>query len=548
MAKTIIESMYKITEKMRDPSNSDQILINPMTAKRAASEIRMLKTLLGLETMQVIILTAIVQKSSRYRIDAEDISDFLGMEYLKFLMHDGDLEVLRKKGYIRKDNEGHITIPSEVMKQLKANKPVEPEPTTGLTTGKILSRLRKLLDIRDDEEMTTMELCEEIESLMRDNPETSIARVHRKYLQNLHFTEIVYYYVMVHAYWFNDDDMIGWHDVDDYLDEDELDDIRIDSKTGHLVLQRRNVIEYTGDDGILSKDFLHIKDEIKAEVFADVGGLHKKEAKVSASRRIEAASIKEKALFYNPTEARLVSQLQDLMSEERFAFIRQTMKEQNYRTGFTCLFYGGPGTGKTETVYQIARESGRDLFIVDVSQIKSCWVGESEKNIKEVFARYRECVQRGGTIPILLFNEADAIFGIRSEGAGSAVDKMENSIQNIILQEMEDLDGILMATTNLTANLDKAFERRFLYKIRFEKPSVEARSRIWQKMIPELTEGEATNLATKFDFSGGQIENIARKKTVRALISGEQPSFDEIREYCREENIEGTHTRRKIGF
>ena len=81
MAKTIIECMYKITEKMRDPSNSDQILINPMTAKRAASEIRMLKALLGLETMQVIILTAIVQKSSRYRIDAEDISDFLGMEY-----------------------------------------------------------------------------------------------------------------------------------------------------------------------------------------------------------------------------------------------------------------------------------------------------------------------------------------------------------------------------------------------------------------------------------------------------------------------------------
>ena len=548
MAKTIIESMYRITEKMRDPSNSDQILINPMTAKRAASEIRMLKALLGLETMQVIILTAIVQKSSRYRIDAEDISDFLGMEYLKFLMHDGDLEVLRKKGYIRKDNEGHITIPSEVMKQLKANKPVEPEPATGLTTGKILSRLRKLLDIRDDEEMTSMELCEEIENLMRDNPETSIARVHRKYLQNLHFTEIVYYYVMVHAYWFNDDDMIGWHDVDDYLDEDELDDIRIDSKTGRLVLQRRNVIEYTGDDGILSKDFLHIKDEIKAEVFADVGGLHKKETKVSASRKIEAASIKEKALFYNPTEARLVSQLQDLMSEERFAFIRQTMKTQNYRTGFTCLFYGGPGTGKTETVYQIARESGRDLFIVDVSQIKSCWVGESEKNIKEVFARYRECVQRGGAIPILLFNEADAIFGIRSEGAGSAVDKMENSIQNIILQEMEDLDGILMATTNLTANLDKAFERRFLYKIRFEKPSVEARSRIWRKMIPELTDGEATELATEFDFSGGQIENIARKKTVKALISGERPTISDIREYCREENIEETSTRRKIGF
>ena len=548
MAKTIIECMYKITEKMRDPSRPDQIQITPLTTKRAASEIRLLKGMLGLETMQVLILTAVVQKSSRYRIDGDDVSSFLGMEYLKFLMHDSDLEELRKRGYIRKDNEGHISIPSDVMKQLKANRPVEPEPTTGLSTGKILSRLRKLMEIRDDEEMTTFELREEIVNLMKDNPETSISKVHRKYLTDLHYRELVYFYVMVHAYWFNDDDMITWHDIDDYFDDEELDDLRIDSKTGRLTLQRRKVIEFTGDDGILSKDFLHIRDEIKDELFADVGGIRKKENKVSASRKIEAAAIKEKALFYNPVEERQVLQLKDLMSESRFARIRETMKEQNYRTGFSCLFYGGPGTGKTETVYQIARGSGRDLFVVDVSQIKSCWVGESEKNIKEVFARYRECVLRGGTMPILLFNEADAIFGIRSEGAGSAVDKMENSIQNIILQEMEDLDGILMATTNLTTNLDKAFERRFLYKIRFEKPSVEARARIWRQMIPELGDADATSLASEYDFSGGQIENIARKKTVKALISGERPTLEDIREYCQEENIDDTSVRRKIGF
>ena len=224
------------------------------------------------------------------------------------------------------------------------------------------------------------------------------------------------------------------------------------------------------------------------------------------------------------------------------------MKDKGLRTGFSCLFYGGPGTGKTETVYQLARQSGRDLFVVDVAQIKSCWVGESEKNIKRVFSRYRECVKNGGTIPILLFNEADAIFGIRREGAGDAVDKMENSIQNIILQEMEDLDGILIATTNLTCNLDKAFERRFLYKIRFDKPSVEARSHIWTTMIPELSQDEALKLAATFDFSGGQIENISRKKTVNELIDGTIPSFDQILQFCSEENIGEQSERKRIGF
>ena len=236
------------------------------------------------------------------------------------------------------------------------------------------------------------------------------------------------------------------------------------------------------------------------------------------------------------------------MSESRFGEIREKMKAKGLRTGFTCLFYGSPGTGKTETVYQIARECGRDLFIVDVSQVKSCWVGESEKNIKDVFDKYRQAVCAEGPVPILLFNEADAIFGIRQEGAERAVDKMENSIQNIILQEMEDLDGILIATTNLTTNLDKAFERRFLYKIRFDKPSLEAKTSIWRSMIPSLSEAEAVQLATDFDFSGGQIENIARKREVQSIIGLCEPGFAQVREFCTEEIIGNESTRRRIGF
>lgn len=108
------------------------------------------------------------------------------------------------------------------------------------------------------------------------------------------------------------------------------------------------------------------------------------------------------------------------------------------------------------------------------------------------------------------------------EGASKAVDKMENSIQNIILQEMETLDGIMIATSNLTTNLDKAFERRFLYKIRFDKPSLTARAEIWQTMLPALNENDAYTLASQFDLSGGEIENIVRKHSVNAILSGNE--------------------------
>ena len=551
MSKTIIESMYTITEKMRDNDNHGSIIVTPATCKKAEPELRYLRKTFGMTTMQVLILTAIIQKSARYRIDGDDIASFLGMEYLKFLTHDSDLEYLKKKGYIRMDKELHINVPKEVMRALKGNKPVEPEPTTGLTTGKILTRMKKLLAIRDDDEMDSEELDDEVLALFDENPDTSIAKTFKKYmgdLSKLFFTENIFLYVLICRYWFDDDDMVGWHNVDDYLDEDDLDDLRTDSKTERLYLQRKKIIEFTGYDGILTKDYFKIKDEIKEEIFADVGGMRKEAPKVSASRKLEASSIGPKELFYNMDEGRQVAQLKELMSESRFGEIREKMKAKGLRTGFTCLFYGSPGTGKTETVYQIARECGRDLFIVDVSQVKSCWVGESEKNIKDVFDKYRQAVCAEGPVPILLFNEADAIFGIRQEGAERAVDKMENSIQNIILQEMEDLDGILIATTNLTTNLDKAFERRFLYKIRFDKPSLEAKTSIWRSMIPSLSEAEAVQLATDFDFSGGQIENIARKREVQSIIGLCEPGFAQVREFCTEEIIGNESTRRRIGF
>ena len=545
MIKTIIEIMCSISEKMRPSPHTTTMPIG--NKNKAWTDILDLCNILDMTPEQVLILTAIVQKSSRYRIDCEDIASLLDMEYLKFLTYNKEMEGLRKRGYIRIDQDGNIILPKDVLNNLKNNKPIWPEPMEGLDAGTLVSRIRKILGILEDHQYTTDEATDEIEELLELNPSNSLSRSCGK-MRRMPLQERLLVYILIHKYYNENDDMIGARDVEDYYPEDEFDYIRSAVRREHTDLQKEKIIEFTDDDGLLSKDFIHLTDPVKEEIFADLGGIPKKEKKVSASMKIEAGAIARKELFYNAPEERQIGQLRDLMSGERFDDICAKMKVRNLRTGFTCLFYGAPGTGKTETVYQIARECGRDLFIVDVSQIKSCWVGECEKNIKAVFSKYRECVRSGGTVPILLFNEADAVFGIRSEGAGTAVEKMENSIQNIILQEMEDLEGILIATTNLTCNLDKAFERRFLYKIRFDKPCIEARARIWEMMLPELSKAESVQLATDYDFSGGQIENISRKRTIKALISGEEPSYVQIREYCDEETIGKDSNRRRIGY
>ena len=257
--------------------------------------------------------------------------------------------------------------------------------------------------------------------------------------------------------------------------------------------------------------------------------------------------IVEKHMYYNEREFEEIERLTKLLSIDRFKDIQQRLKEANMRTGFTCLFYGSPGTGKTETVLQLSRKTGRPIFQVNISDLKSKWVGESEKKIQGLFSKYEAMVKRYDICPILFFNEADAIINKRSNNTDAAVDKMENACQNIILQAMEKLSGIMIATTNLANNLDSAFERRFLYKICFDKPTVATRKQIWNAMLPSLSCEEARSLAESYDFSGGQIENIARKQIVDSILYGHNQDISHVRSYCQSEKIRNSINKR-IGF
>jgi SpoVK/Ycf46/Vps4 family AAA+-type ATPase len=263
--------------------------------------------------------------------------------------------------------------------------------------------------------------------------------------------------------------------------------------------------------------------------------------------------IAPKQLYYNPREESELKQLEQLLQPNVFQQVQQRLAESGFRSGFACLFYGVAGCGKTETVLQLARSTNRSILRINPNDIQDKFVGESEKNLKNAFDRYRRMVNDAHAndepCPILLFNEADAVFSRRLDKISSSVDQMQNSLQNILLQEMETLPGILIATTNLSENFDSAFERRFIYKILFEKPSPEVASHIWQTMLPNLTANEALQLAEEYQFTGGQIENIARKQQVEYILTGKQSSMADLQGYCKQEFLHNAHTSRKmIGF
>lgn len=245
-------------------------------------------------------------------------------------------------------------------------------------------------------------------------------------------------------------------------------------------------------------------------------------------------SLPEEKLFYNDREKKQIDSLSRVLRQEEYMTIANKMKAQHLKPGFTVLMYGHPGTGKTSTVKSLARKTGRHIFLVDIPKIVSKWVGDSEKNISKIFDEYRKSCEHFDKAPILLFNEADAILGNRTR-VDSSVDKMRNTMQNILLQHMEDFEGILVATTNLVGQLDEAFDRRFLYKLEFDRPESSVQLQILQEVFPHIDRQTLSRISEEFSLTGGQISNIRKKLLVGELLNEITDLESTILDYCEEE-------------
>jgi len=170
------------------------------------------------------------------------------------------------------------------------------------------------------------------------------------------------------------------------------------------------------------------------------------------------------------------------------------------------LFSGPPGTGKTMAAGLIAAELGLDLYQIDLSRIVSKYIGETEKQLAQVF----DAAEAGHAI--LLFDEADSLFAKRTE-VKSSNDRYANLEVNYLLQRMESFSGITILTTNFDASIDDAFRRRLAFRIAFPLPDVDERARLWERIIPEgvplAYDVDFEALADRFEMSGGYIRNAA---------------------------------------
>ena len=519
--------------------------------RKADRYIKYVSAKLELTKEQSVMLALFIDNCEDTSITISDLSNYVGCRMTRLIRYMNDIDVLEKREMIcccRGRRGVSYRVPMEVVESFARDEKYVPADCSELTCHQLFEMIEEIFGMRNDEELSYDGMCDKINNLLDCNKHLLFVQKVKSY--NLSEIDELLLILFSHLFVNNNDDNIGYRDLEFvYGREGRRLWKRVKGylyEGSHCLLEAK-IIEYNNDNGFVNRESFKMTLQAKQDLFSELNLSTMIENKRKGNL-LSAEGIVEKKLFYDSSIQSQITELGELLDDSQYRMIRSRLKESGFRCGFTCLFYGEPGTGKTETVLQLAKKTGRDIMQVNISEIKSMWVGESEKNIKQIFDSYRQKVEELKMTPILLFNEADAIIGKRKEGAERAVEKMENTIQNIILQEMETLDGILIATTNLAQNMDKAFERRFLYKVKFTKPTLEARVSIWHEMIPTLSEDETRSLAIKYDFSGGQVENIARHHAIDTILHGSSGNLLEtLIRHCDNERLENNDYK-KIGF
>ncbi|PSM52128.1 ATP-binding protein (AAA domain) [Campylobacter blaseri] len=270
---------------------------------------------------------------------------------------------------------------------------------------------------------------------------------------------------------------------------------------------------------------------INEDVLQDI--IHPKAAKVSKKELIETI-VKDSEIFelIEPKTDINDVVLNDKIKEILEAILKQLDKKViaklsswgiKTRKGVDAkiIFYGPPGTGKTMSAVSLAKSLKKQVISFDCSKILSKYVGESEQNVRKIFDTYKQICKDSKSEPVLLLNEADQFLSSRLENSSSSVDKMHNQMQNIFLEQIEEFQGVLIATTNFLKSFDSAFSRRFDFKIEFKKPDFNDRVRIWQKVLPENAnfedEFDVKKLA-KFELSGAQIVLVLKNTALKVAV------------------------------
>jgi hypothetical protein len=525
-----------------------------------SKEAQILCEYLGIDSAQQALCFAMllgmgVQSNSS--LDIDSFSQYLNVSVLRAFQFTKDLDSLVKRKLLAKQkntrrrrggeslNYLNLYVPSDLVYAVINGEPLPSRRKTDMNLYEILDNVYMYFQQRDDGYIDTEELGIEITGLLEENKKLPFARQILNY--KLPILEQIILLVVCQQF------VEGYSSIDFvrllktlFVETQKQLACRKEWINNKTKLQKVGLVDLENESSFRNDKAIMLTSKGQ-ELFGTDRTLFIEQDFQKTKDIILSASIPKQKLYFNEREQAELSLLQNLLQPNKYNEVVERLKFNGMKGNFTILFSGQAGTGKTESVYQLARSTGRDIKMVDISKTKSKWFGESEKLLVGVFANYRKLVEISNLTPILLFNEADGIFGSRQTGVESSVRQTENAMQTCLLQSMEDFEGICICTTNLPLNL-KEFERRFLYKISFDKPDSFTRFKILRDKIPFLTDDQIHRLSDTYSLTGGQIANLSKKLILQQILTGSYPELDEVLRLCESEFLVKSKGRSKIGF
>lgn len=520
----------------------------------SGTEAEEIASFLGISRVQAVFFSCFTELSLQRAVTLEALSKHLKCSVLRLINCMNEFEALDKKGYLQKSfrkkgrkntyTDMSFSVPHHVIEALRKADRSLLESSTKFDLPGFLRQISDLVDERQDSQLSTSRLFAETEFLVSNNRHLPFVSFVDDSLEQTVSKLTVFAFSFVRLkrqFVINISGFSGavFDDLGEQLDFAQL------ICSGKHELIRKNILKLSPSE--FDGEKMVVLSQLTArQLYHDYPALLVAENENSGL--ISSKTIPEKKLFFSSDAGDKIESLGKALSVSKFRSYRRELRNNNLSGGITAIFFGAPGTGKTEAVYQIARKTGRDIMMVDLSQTKSKWFGESEKVVRKIFDDYSGLLKTYKTEPILFINEADGLLTGRSVlGSGSsAADHAINTIQNILLQALENFEGIIIATTNLTCNLDRAFERRFTFRIEFPKPDAGVRKMIWKSRLPELTDGEAEKLGSRFSVTGGEIEVQVRQALLSRVLNRKIGLYETLAGSCsRDHGFTGS---RRIGY
>lgn len=518
---------------------------------------------LGITAMQSVLLSVIIAMNLQSDIVAfADIARYFDLNGISLARYEADITVLLSRHFIelvssderrrfreKRLNACEYYVNKKFYDALQRNELFIPEPSNDLDVFSLLKRIKQLI-LHKNDYLSESGLMIELSSLLDKN--MGLGFVHELRLLDLDDESLLFYLFICSEFADDPNANIDLPEVIGQLYDSARNNIQIRRLflNEEHPLQKLSLLE-------LEKDFFRgdaqvlLTEKSWEMMLGDDNGIVMKKKIPSNKyfRFVPNAEIVEKRLQYSFEEQKEIDFITNSLMPDNYELLTERLREKALPAGLCILFYGEAGTSKTQLCYTIAKKTGRDILDFRLSAAKSMYYGESQKEIKRAFDQYRDIVSHSTVAPIFLMNEADGIISKRmSSSPNPAVMQTENAIQAIILNELESLDGILIATTNLQDNFDSSFYRRFLVKKRFQKPSREIRKLIWADKMPWLTE-EQVGILSNYEITGAIIENCQRKLLIENLLHAQgNPSLDLIINWLEEEAMAPSVLRNTVGF